>query len=319
MKRSDDVAPPNVPWPTAPSAEAWAAMTPEARARTVRDLEVMALPDELIETQAQGDLHLDAKITVRDTLRRYFAKSGGRIYVAAELPVFYPGQRVFAPDVLAVRDVELHPRTSWFVSAEGKGLDLVLEVIAEGDRKKDLVENVERYAKLGIAEYFVLDLPGGWLYGHHLDPERPRRYRRMVPQGGLFHSAVLGLDLGISDGRLCFYQGTAQLLTAQDLATKLERMVDDLATKHQQEQALRTEEQALRAQEQALRAQEQTRREALERQMKVGIVAVVAARGLSLTDEDRARIFETDDAERLGRCLVRAATVTAIADLFTDA
>src|SRR5262245_36984624 len=42
---------------------------------------------------------------------------------------------------------------AWVVAEEGKGLDFVLEVLHKGDRNKDLVENVERYAQLGIPEY----------------------------------------------------------------------------------------------------------------------------------------------------------------------
>jgi len=287
-------------------------MSPEERARTVKRLESMALPDELILAMAEGDLHLDAKITVRDTLRTYFSKSGRRIYVAAELAVFYPGHPVFSPDILAVRDVDPHPRNSWIVSAEGKGLDLVLEVISEGDRRKDLVDNLERYAALGIEEYFVLDLPRRSISGHRLPSPRGRGgYQRLVPQAGLLGSSVLGLDLGMVEGRLCFYQGNAQLLTAQDLAAKLERMVDELVAK-QDEERTRLES------EQALRAEEQARREALERQLRGGILAILAARGLTAGDDERARILATEDPDLLGRWMVRAAAVASVAELFTD-
>lgn len=44
------------------------------------------------------------------------------------------------------------------VADEGKGLDWVLEVVCHGDRRKDLVENVKRYAALGIPEYFIYDV-----------------------------------------------------------------------------------------------------------------------------------------------------------------
>ena len=48
-------------------------------------------------------------------------------------------------------------RDKWVVSAEGKGLDWVLEVHVGGDRKKDAERNVARYARLGIPEYFLYD------------------------------------------------------------------------------------------------------------------------------------------------------------------
>ncbi len=44
--------------------------------------------------------------------------------------------------------------------AEGRGPDFILEVLHLGDRKKDLVKNVERYARLGVEEYFVYDRSG---------------------------------------------------------------------------------------------------------------------------------------------------------------
>ncbi len=313
-------------WPTAPTAEEWAALSPEEREATVARLHAMAVPDELIEAMSEGDDHLDAKISVRETLRTYFSKSGRRIYIAAELPVFYPGQPVFAPDVLAVRDAEQRSRRSWFVSAEGKGLDLVMEVIASGDRKKDLVHNVERYASLGIAEYFVLDLHRGALHGHHLAGSgRGARYERLVPQAGLFTSEVLGLELGLVGGQLRFYQGSAMLLTAEDLAAKLGRMVDELVVKHEeersgreQEQARREQEQARREQEQARREQEQARSDQLAQQLQAAILALLAARGLPIDATTRERIVSTGDALLLGRWSVRAATADSIAALFAD-
>ena len=79
------------------------------------------------------------------------------MYLACELPVYYPGERMFAPDVIAVMDVEPHSRMRWVVSAEGKGLDFALEVHVAGERRKDLERNVERFARLGIREYFLFD------------------------------------------------------------------------------------------------------------------------------------------------------------------
>lgn len=59
---------------------------------------------------AEGDPHLDAKMDARDTLRAYFGKIGRRIYVGAEIKVFYPGEKGFTLDVIAVTDVDPRPR-----------------------------------------------------------------------------------------------------------------------------------------------------------------------------------------------------------------
>lgn len=286
------------PWPTAPTSEVWATLSPDERRDTVARLEAMGLPDELLQAMGEGDRHLDAKIAIRETLRTYFGRGGHRVYVGAELSVFYPGQPVFVPDILAVRDVDPHPRTSWFVSAEGKGVELVLEVLVEGSRKKDLVDNLERYARLGVEEYFVFDIQTGNLHGHRLGQAAGRpRYVRLVPQAGLFTSTVLGLDLGLVGGELRFYQGSAQLLTAQDLAGKLERMVDDLVAKHDEASAARGR---------------------LEAQLRRAIVTLLGARGLTLDAAAAERLEATTDAELLGRWAVRAATVPTSAALFAD-
>ncbi len=65
--------------------------------------------------------------------------------------------RARAPRQEVWADVETHRRSAWVVSAEGRGVGWVMEVLVEGDRRKDVVGNVRRYAALGIEEYFVFD------------------------------------------------------------------------------------------------------------------------------------------------------------------
>ena len=48
-------------------------------------------------------------------------------------------------------------RMAWVVAEEERGIDLALEVFHKEDRQKDLVEDVERFARIGISEYFVYD------------------------------------------------------------------------------------------------------------------------------------------------------------------
>lgn len=125
-------------------------MSAQERARAVA-----ALPGEVTwEEMAppEGDRHFQAKVRALDALKGYFTRQRRKVYLAAELPVYYPGEKRFATDLLAVLDVEPHERDKWVVSAEGKGLNFVLEVHVGGDRKKDASLNVERYARLGIPE-----------------------------------------------------------------------------------------------------------------------------------------------------------------------
>src|SRR5512138_552804 len=102
--------------PRAPSQDEWERMSNDERARVVAQL-----PSEVPrETTPEGDPHRDPKEKALEALREYYRRLGRRVYLSAELPVYYPGERMFAPDVIAVLDVEPHQRSSWVVSHEGR-------------------------------------------------------------------------------------------------------------------------------------------------------------------------------------------------------
>src|SRR5262249_28371759 len=134
-------------FPMAPSVAEWEALVPSER-----DAVVAALPGEVTYAEMsppEGDRHFKAKTRALGALRSYFTRQRRRIYLAAELPVYYPAEPRFAPDLLAVLDAEDVDRDKWGASSEGKGPDWVLEVHVGGDRKKDAELNGARYARLG--------------------------------------------------------------------------------------------------------------------------------------------------------------------------
>ncbi len=209
--------------PRAPSDEQWDAMTPEERRRVVAMLPPQ--PDVDFLPPSEGDPHWKASTEARLTLDDFFRRERRRIYISGNLAVYYPSERVFSPDVIAVLDVEPRERQSWVVRDEGKGIDLAIEVHVAGDRRKDLKKNVERYARLGIQEYFVFDRGKLGLRGYRLppgEPGKPRVYQPMVPQGGRFSSAVLGLDVMVEGTGLRFYFTTAPLLDAEERIARVE-------------------------------------------------------------------------------------------------
>ena len=234
----------------APSAEQWETLSAAERAEVVA-----ALPGEVTDAEMsppEGDRHFRAKVRTLDVLRRYFTRQRRRIYLAAELPIYYPAEPRFAPDLLAVLDVEDLERDKWVVSAEGKGLDWVLEVHVGGDRKRDAEFNVARYARLGIPEYFVYDRARNRLLAYRLASPDARTYAPIVPNRGQYESRVLGLDVQVDADRLRFYAGTALLLESEDLIARFEQMVD-----HVQQRA---EEEVRRREEETRRRDEETRR-----------------------------------------------------------
>ncbi len=243
--------------PRAPTQAEWDALSPAERERVVA-----SLPPSLTEEEAsppEGDLHLAAKIGALDALQNFFGRQGRSVYVGCELTVYYPGARRFAPDLFVVFDVDPRPRTRWVVSAEGKGLDFVMEVHVGGDRKKDAERNVRRYAEHGIPEYFVYDRAREHLRGWRLPTPDARAYVPIVPQGGRYASHALGLELFLEGDRLRFYLANAPLLETRELVGRLEASVNELQ-RRADEEARRAEEEARRAEEEARRAEEEARR-----------------------------------------------------------
>jgi Uma2 family endonuclease len=245
--------------PQAPTRAQWDAMTPEERKRVVDALPT-SLPIHL--NPPEGDIHRRAKERAFGALDDFFRRAGRRIYLSSELIVFYPGERSFVPDLIAVLDVEAHDRTRWVVDVEGKGLDFVLEVLVDADPRKDLELNVERYAALGIPEYFVFDRGRMRLHSYRLAAEG-RVYERIVPQLGRYPSRVLGLDLALVGERLRFFAGSAQLEDTDEMIARLGSMLDNVMKQQDERERLERE----LAEERAGREQERAKREELERAM----------------------------------------------------
>ena len=331
---------PLAPLPIAPTEEVWRAMSAAERESFL--IQVNDALSEPQRTMSEGRPHKKAKSRAVDMLGLHFKAMGRAIYLAEEMAAVYPGEEVFTPDVLAVLDVEQpedDERMAWVVADEGRGLDLVLEVLHRGDRKKDLVDNVERYASLGISEYFVYDRARAQIHGYHLASPGARRYQRIVPQAGRYHSAVLGLDLVLQGGSLRFYLGMSELFGSGELIDRLTGMVDSLEAKAEQaeakaeqakaeaKQAEAKAEQAGAKAEQAEAKAEQAKAEAEQAKakaeqaiasMRENIVAVFAARGIPVSGDDRTRVMLCDDLALLQRWLVRALSVTSAGDIFTE-
>jgi Uma2 family endonuclease len=189
--------------PRAPPLEVWLQLSPAERARIIAEL-----PSEVNLGPPEGDAHRVPKQRALEALEAFFKRAGRKVYFSSELPVYYPGERMFAPDLIAVLAVEPHERASWVVAQEGRGLDFALEVTLSGSRRKDLEENVVRFAALGIPEYFVFDRPKRRILGYRL-PQPGSAYDPILPRQGRWGSNVLGLELGIEESRFRFYVGSA--------------------------------------------------------------------------------------------------------------
>jgi Uma2 family endonuclease len=274
-------------------------MSADQRARFLD--EVLAALSDPRAAMSEGRPHKKAKKRSLDMLGLHFGAVGRVVYLAEEMAVLYPGEEVFTPDVLAVVGVpepEDDQRMAWVVADEGKGLDLVLEVLHRGNRKKDLEDNVERYARLGIPEYFVYDRAQDRIRGFRLPAAGAKRYVPIVPQRGRYASTVLGIDLAVEGGELRFFYGMAELFGSAELIRRLTDMVREREAKA--EQAETQAEQAVAG-------------------LRVGILAVLQSRGLSFTDAQREGVEACADPARLQGWLLRALTAATADEVFADA
>jgi Uma2 family endonuclease len=284
--------------PKAPTEQEWARMTPVQRERAVEALLASDSLEEIEEREAmaEGDPHLDAKMDIRNTLRTHFGRLGRRIYVGADIKVFYPGKKGFTPDVIVVTDVDPGRRDCWMVSQEGKGIDLAFEVHYKGNRRKDFSDNVLFYASLGIQEYFAYDIRRQILRGYRL-PERGAEYEPIPPQGTRLPSRVLDLDIALEEGRVRFYVGSAILITDEEVVTRLEHMLETAVTRVEEESAL--------AEQAAARLAE-------------AVVAILTVRGLEVKPGERERILACTDLPTLGRWTSLAMKAASPEELFAE-
>lgn len=297
---------PPVSIPVTPTVEVWRRMTPTEKL----DFQLQAIDalNATADLMGEGRPHKNAKTRTMDALSLHFKATGRTVYLGEEMVVLYPGVETFSPDILAVLDVEEpedDERMSWVVADEGKGLDLVIEVLYKGKRDKDLVTNVERYAQLGIPEYFLYDRLKHKLHAYRLPSSGTRRYERVMPQFGRYHSRVLGLDMQVVGTELRFLAGEAELPGSAKLIGRLQNMMLSVSTKLEQAEA-RAEQAELEATNAKIEA------------WATGVLAVLRARGFVITDAARAQIMAQQDTERLARWLEKAIVATSIDALLDE-
>jgi Uma2 family endonuclease len=273
--------------------------------RTSAEQRILAALEDYREAMAEGTRHSRPKINAYKDLGDHFNRAGRRVFLATELCVLYPGQQAIVPDLLAVMDVAdpERERESWRVLDEGRGIDFVLEFRNLGKKHKDLVENVKDYAQRGIAEYFSYDCRSKRLHAWHLADADARTYTPMLPQGGVFPSLVLDLELGVTEGRLRFFKNLAQIPTSEELVGRLQKMTDSF--QDQLEEA------------------EQQRKEAIDRldSARIGVIELLlrrlGERGLTLTEQQRAQVLACDDFGRLLRWLDLASSAATTEDILS--
>ena len=173
-------------------------------------------------------------------------------------------------------DVEL--KNGYLIWEIGKPPDVVIEVASDSTARNDLTSKRDRYASLGIAEYWRLDPSGGDRYGEPLVGEylSHGEYRPIAlheDDDGLVwaHSPIMGINLRW-DGRHFATQDPVTgrtmlgLVEANASMVEIERDFDAEREARQAAEAREAQEREARLQERDARLQERVARQAAEAQ-----------------------------------------------------
>jgi Uma2 family endonuclease len=291
--------------PLAPTRDVWATLTTAEQDRVIEALNA-ALGEYELTLPPEGTPHGEAQRDALDRIRRSFDRTRRGVFLATNLGIQYPGERPFAPDLIAVLDVPLHHRNAWVVEREGRGLDFALEVLFAGDEKKDLQRNVAWFCRLGIPEYFVFDGNRHRIFGWRLADDGTPRYVPIIPQAGRYASVVLGVELAVVDGALKLFRDGNPILATSEENALLVRMLDEThaALGAEAERARREEERARHEEERA--RHEEERAAAALAALRVTLRSVLVSRGRTLAAPAEARVDACDDPQRLAAWIAGA-------------
>ena len=247
-------------------------------------------PDSDGEPVAESDYQFYPLTDTVRALRQHLADRPD-VYVAGNMLVYYRMNDVaarLAPDVFVVFGVPDHPRRSYFVWREGKAPDFVLEIASASTVDHDLGGKRDRYAAMGVREYWRFDPTGEALDAPlECDVLEDGEYRAVElardADGTVWgHSPLLGLDIHApaGEGRLRLYdpvkgewlrnlpESEAALAESEAAlaATEVERDLERQArlaaeTQSESERQARLAAEAERESESAARAAADARRE----------------------------------------------------------
>ncbi len=262
---------------------------------TLADLERLPTEDDLpyddgrpMETQR----HVLQLMLLQETLQ-YHWRDRDDVYIGANMFVYYslpqaeavireldyelgereeppPGERAFrGPDLFVVLGVEKRERKSWVVWQEGKGPDVVIELLSESTAKVDKGKKKRIYQnELRVPEYFWYDPFSGELAGFKLhegvyEPIAPDERGRLI-------SRQLGLALVRWEG--VYKDVEARWLRWETLEGELLPTPAEVA----EEERRRAEEERRRAEEERRRAEEAQRQAEEERRRAEEAEALLA-------------------------------------------
>ena len=171
----------------------------------------------------ESDEHRDAMIRIIELLKILFQNQ--QVYVSGDLLLYYEQgnpKKFVVPDAFIAKGLKQKRRRIYRLWVEGVVPQLVVETTSLKTKKKDTVDKLELYARLGIHEYFLHDPTGEYLdpplQGYRL---RDGNYERIPAEAtGSLYSEELNMRLLVEDGELNLYypESNERILSNEELA-----------------------------------------------------------------------------------------------------
>jgi Uma2 family endonuclease len=180
------------------------------------------------EPMAETDLHRDWMIWVIERLKWFFREK--EVYVSGNLLIYFVEGNphyCFAPDAFVVKDCKPGRREVFKIWEEKRVPSFVLETTSRSTRREDLYWKPQRYAELGIKEYFLYDPRGEWLDPPLVGYRLGESYYAELPRkkDGSIVSRELGIRFQVIDGKLEMFDARSgeRLLSDGERAEEAQR------------------------------------------------------------------------------------------------
>jgi Uma2 family endonuclease len=186
------------------------------------------------EPEMESSLHY-AQLALLVACLEWLWRDRNDFFIGANLTIYFSREQLKTkefrgPDFFLVTQTEKRPRKSWVVWEEGGQYpDLIIELLSESTAKTDKNLKKELYQnRFRTPEYFLFAPDTLEFEGYHLVDQTYQEI--MQNQAGWLWSSVLGLYLGVQDGRLRYFTKSGELvLTPEEAAEQAERRADRLA------------------------------------------------------------------------------------------
>lgn len=259
---------------------------------------------------AEDDLHFEEVVSVRLTLKRYFA-SRTDVYVSGLNLLYYVEgnpKKSFSPDVYVSLGIPSGRRRVYLFWEEGKAPDIVFEITSKKTKGRDQGFKKSLYAELGIQEYVLFDPTASYLKPRFqlLRLENGQYVSQTPVSEERFYSQTLGLFLQVMEDHLRFWvPGAVEPLPLpdQDRVDKeaAEGFARFMAAKAEQHERKRSEAEALARAEAEARLQAETRASQAQAQAQAQAEARALAEAQAQAQAEARALAEATAADLRAR------------------